>query len=62
MHTEFRLENLKGRELSEVIGANGKMTIEWILKCDGTVWTVAGSRKHVNETSDSIKQGNFLTT
>jgi hypothetical protein len=34
------LENLKGRDHSEDLGVDGKITLEWILgKYSGKVWT-----------------------
>jgi len=32
MHTKFWLESLKGRDHSEDLGIDGKITLEWILQ------------------------------
>jgi hypothetical protein len=31
MHTNFWFENLKGKDLSEDLGIDGKIILEWIL-------------------------------
>jgi len=39
MHTKFWSENLKGRDLSENLGLDWKIILEWILdKEGGKVW------------------------
>jgi hypothetical protein len=35
MHTKFWSENLKGRDRSEDLGADGRIILEWILRGDG---------------------------
>jgi hypothetical protein len=38
-NTKFLLENLKGRDLSEDLGVDGKIILEWILReYDGKAW------------------------
>jgi hypothetical protein len=37
MHIVFRLENLKGRDHSEDLDVDGKVTLEWILEKWGGV-------------------------
>jgi hypothetical protein len=40
MHTDFWLNNLKGRDHSEDLGVDEKIILEWILgKRIGKVWT-----------------------
>jgi hypothetical protein len=39
MHTIFWLENLKGRDLSENLGVDGRIILEWIFgKYGRKVW------------------------
>jgi hypothetical protein len=39
-HARFWLENVKERDRSEVLGVDGKITLEWILwKWGGKLWT-----------------------
>jgi hypothetical protein len=64
------LENLKGRDHSEDMGIDGKIILEWILeKCGGKLWlgfiwlrigTSGILCEHGNETTGSIKDGEFL--
>jgi len=70
MHTEFWLGNLKGRDYSEDLLVDMKIILEWILWKQGCTCgldasgsgqeDVAGSCEHGNETSGSIKDGEFL--
>jgi hypothetical protein len=70
MHTKFWSENLQGSDHSEDLGVDEKIILEWILgKYDGKVWTgflwlrigtSGGSCEHGNETSGSIKDGEFF--
>jgi hypothetical protein len=40
MHTEFWSENLKGRDQSEDLDVDGRITLQWILgKMGGKLWT-----------------------
>jgi hypothetical protein len=40
VHTKFWSENLKGRDVSEDLGVDGKIILEWILgKWNGNLWT-----------------------
>jgi hypothetical protein len=40
MHTNFSLENHKGRDHLKNLGVNGNIILEWILgNYDGRVWT-----------------------
>jgi len=33
MHTKFLSENLKGREHTEDLGIDGKIILEWTIRC-----------------------------
>jgi hypothetical protein len=47
MHTKFCFERLKGRDASEDLGVNGRITLIWILKIcreDGNSIYVAQNR------------------
>jgi hypothetical protein len=44
MHTEFYLEGMKGRDHSEDLGVDGRITLEWIIRRnDGSGLDVSGS-------------------
>jgi hypothetical protein len=66
MHTKFWPENVKERDHFEDLGVDVKIILEWILGkygWEGVVWiqwSVAGCCEHGNETSGSIKGGEFL--
>jgi hypothetical protein len=70
MYIIFRSEDLKARDHAEDFGVDRRIILEWILgKQGGEVWTgciklriytSGGSCEHGNETSGSIKCGEFL--
>jgi hypothetical protein len=72
MHTKFLSENLKGRDSSERLAIDGKITLEWIM---GEMWQEIVDWMHLgqdrdqwwilvntpmNEPSGSIKGGKFV--
>jgi hypothetical protein len=69
MHTTFRLKNLKERDHSEHLGGgwedNIRMDLREVVNCrfnsSGSGYgPMAGPSEHDNETSGSIKGGQFL--
>jgi hypothetical protein len=69
VHAEFVPKNLKGRDLSEEVGVDGRSILEWILGkqsdklLTGFIWlrkgTSGGCCKHGNEYSVGLKGGEF---
>jgi hypothetical protein len=69
MLTAFWSENLKVRDHSKGLEADGKVILEWIVgKYGGKLWVgfiwlrIVGCCEHGNEPSCYVKCGNLLTS